>query len=343
MERKLVTFRTIKAITPIEGADQIEAIQIDGWQVVSQKGIHQVGHTVLYFEVDSFLPIEPRYEFLRKGCLRKQDGVEGFRLKTIKLRGAISQGLIMPLSDFPKLSAPENEFKESLDEILGVVKWEPPIPAHLAGMVKGNFPGCIKKTDQERIQNLPEYFDGRFKGKLFEVSVKMDGSSCTIYYNNGDFGVCSRNLDLKEDETNTFWKVAKRLGLRAAMESKGKNVAIQGELAGEGVQDNRDKLKGQDLFVFDVWDIDEQRHMTSMERADYLTGFNIKHVPVVGIYPVFDICPTMEIMISYSGAEKTPNGNIREGLVFKSVEPDRNGSIISFKVINPLYLLKERD
>ena len=235
-----------------------------------------------------------------------------------------------------------------LTKVLGVVKWEPPVPAHLAGLAKGNFPGFIKKTDQERIQNLPEYFDGRFRGKLFEVSVKLDGSSCTVYYKDeafGDetFGVCSRNLDLKEDDTNTFWRVAKKLGLRDAMTAKGRSVAIQGELIGEGIQGNRDKVFGQELYVFDIWDIDQQRHLTHQERMEYLKGMDINHVPVLGCFPVFDQYPSMKEMIEYSGAGKSLNSPLREGLVFKSLDLDRNGGTTSFKIINPLYLLKERD
>lgn len=340
MERKLVTIRTINSLSPIKGADKIEAAVVDGWEIVVGKAQFGVGENVVMVEVDSFLPIDERYEFLRKSCLRTQDGKEGYRIRTVKLKGQISQGLIFPLSQFPELALPENEGK-TLDEILNVVKWEPPVPAHLAGLVKGNFPSFIKKTDQERIQNLPDYFDGRFKNQLFEVSVKMDGSSCSIYFNNGDFGVCSRNLDLKEDENNTFWKVANRLGLRGSMTKAGSNVALQGELVGEGIQSNHDKLKGQDLYVFDIWDIAKQRHMTSQERLTYLKLLNpnIKHVPVITTLPVFDAYPTMQELIASSGAGMTPNGNVREGLVFKSVEPSRNGDIISFKCINPSYLL----
>ena len=352
MERKLVTVRVINALTVIENADSIEAAQIDGWQVVVKKGEFAVNQKIVFFEVDSFLPIDARYEFLRKNRLRRQDGVEGFRLRTVKLRGAISQGLVLPLYLFPELLAPSVSMERHLNQdeaidyadLLGVVKWEPPVAAHLAGMAKGNFPSRIRKTDQERIQNLPYYFDGRFNGVPFEGSIKLDGSSCTVYFDAGTFGVCSRNLDLKEDETNSFWKAVNALGLREYMTQLDRNVAIQAELIGEGIQGNKEGLHGQELRVFDIWDIDLQRHLTAMERYDYLASVpTIKHVPVLGQFiNIFDICPTMQDMVAYSGNGPSLNAQIREGVVFKSTLPIR-GEIVSFKVINPQFLLKERD
>jgi len=100
MSRKLATIRKISKLTPIEGADKIELATVDGWNVIVAKDVgHQVGDLVVYCEVDSFLPIKPEFEFLRKSSYRKlADGSEGFRLKTMKMRNVISNGLILPLS-----------------------------------------------------------------------------------------------------------------------------------------------------------------------------------------------------------------------------------------------------
>jgi RNA ligase (TIGR02306 family) len=100
-ERKLATIRTISEIRPIEGADNIELATVNGWKVVVGKEVgHKVGNPVVYCEVDSFLPIRPEFEFLRKSSYRKMGDVEGFNLKTIKLRGQLSQGLILPMDVF---------------------------------------------------------------------------------------------------------------------------------------------------------------------------------------------------------------------------------------------------
>src|ERR1022692_2598024 len=100
--RKLATIRQISNLLPIPGADRIEVATIDGWKVVVNKGTHVIGELVVYFEIDSFLPIRDEFEFLRKSSYKKMaDEVEGFRLRTISLRKQISQGLVMPISILP--------------------------------------------------------------------------------------------------------------------------------------------------------------------------------------------------------------------------------------------------
>ena len=152
MERKLASVRSISNLSPIEGADKIELATVDGWKVVVAKDVgHKVGDLIIYCEIDSFLPIKEEFEFLRKSSFKKMGDQEGFRLKTIRLRGQISQGLIMPIS---VLNPPDTNIYvepfEGLDvtEMLGIVKYEPPIPAELAGKVKGLFPSFIPKTDE---------------------------------------------------------------------------------------------------------------------------------------------------------------------------------------------------
>jgi RNA ligase (TIGR02306 family) len=358
MERKLASIQRILALDPIEGADRIEVATIQGWKVVVQKGLHKVSDLVAYFEIDSWVPTEVAPFLTKVGQEpREYEGVRGERLRTVKLKGQVSQGIILPLSDFANLPLPPYDFlmgkwnQEGLDitEQLGVIKYEPPIPACLAGQVKGMFPSFIRKTDQERIQTLPEFFE-EYKDMGFEVTIKLDGSSMTVYHRNGDTGVCSRNLDLKEDQNNSFWKIVNRLNLVELLNHLGLNVAIQGELIGEGIQGNHEKLKGQELFVFDIWDIDAHRYMTRQERQDVLQaleallpkGEHIYSVPVVHEdMKVFQTYPTMETILVFAGAGPSLNAQIREGLVFKSTSLV-NGETVSFKVINNKYLLKEK-
>ena len=230
MERKLATIRIIDDIRPIEGADMIELVTVGGWNVVVAKEVgHKVGDHVVYCEIDSFLPIREEFEFLRKSSYKKMGDQEGFRLKTIRLRGQVSQGLILPMSVFGDFGWTAYEGLD-VTEKLGIVKYEPPIPAELSGKVKGSFPSFIPKTDEERIQNLTkEYQEWKYQSKhLFYVTEKLDGSSATYYFKDGEFGVCSRNLELLETEGNSFWKVARELDLENKMKSLGKNVSFQG-------------------------------------------------------------------------------------------------------------------
>jgi RNA ligase (TIGR02306 family) len=226
-------------------------------------------------------------------------------------------------------------------EILGIVKYEAPIPAQLAGEAKGMFPSWIQKTDQERVQNLKKEFDDWLEEKhVWEVTEKLDGSSMTVYLCGEDFGVCSRNLELKPNESNSFWKVALRNDLELKLRQANRNLALQGELIGEGIQRNPYKIKGQEFFLFDIYDIDASKYLTSAERKAFVKEHNIKHAPVLAfgaeLYDTLGINSIDGILKFAEG--KSVMGTIgceREGLVFKSITTQ-----CSFKAISNKFLLK---
>lgn len=345
-ERKLATIRRVSEIFPIDGADKIELARIDGWQCVVKKDEFKVSDLAVYFEVDSFLPCEEPFLFLEpKGRKRHNDGSEGFRLRTIKLRGQLSQGLLLPMKYF----FTETNVTEGADvtDILGVKVYEMPINPNLYGKVKGSFPEFIKKTDQERIQNLPYYWT-KCKGVKFEATEKMDGTSSTYYLNEDKFGICSRNLEKivdYENDDSTYTKVAIQCNTEEAMRKIGKNVAIQGEICGPGIQKNRAGLNGLRFFMFDIWDIKNRCYFSYEEKYDYfnemmVNGAKICHVPIIEeAISIFDVCPTMNDILEYVKGKSVYNPQSeREGIVFKS-RKKIDGEIISFKVINNDYLL----
>ena len=354
MERNLATIRRIKEIKPIEGADAIELAVVDGWQVVVAKNVgHQVGDLVVYCEIDSFLPIEPEFEFLRKSSYKKMGDQEGFRLRTIKLRGQVSQGLIIPLKDaysLYKRSTPNLDMQwfEGLDvtEMIGIVKYEPPIPAHLAGKVKGSFPSFLRKTDEERIQNLEkEYTEWTLSSKhQFYATEKLDGSSFTCYIKNGEFGVCSRNMDLLETEDNTFWAVARKLDLENKLRSFGKNICFQGEMIGSGIQGNHYNMKDQTVFFYNIFLIDEREYVGYDEFRNMLFDLDLACVPVLSYpfnFPADSVAalPTVSALLRSAEGKSVLNDKVeREGLVIRSM--DRT---ISFKVISNKFLLGSKD
>ena len=337
-ERKLASIRIISDIQPIEGADMIELSIVDGWKVVVAKNVgHKVGDMVIYCEIDSFLPIKDEFEFLRKTSYKKMsDGTEGFRLKTIKMRGQVSQGLILPISVVEYTNV---DFEVGMDvtNLLGISKYEPPIPAELSGKVKGLFPSFLRKTDEERIQNLTkEYDEYKSLGRKFYVTEKLDGSSATFYHKDGVFGVCSRNLELLETEGNTFWKVARELDLENKMRDFGVNISLQGELIGEGIQGNPYKIKGQTVKFFNLFDIDLQVYhsLTHLGRALGIMG--LKMVPIVDEF--FELPDTIEKLLQYADDKSVLNTKFdREGVVIRS-----NDRTISFKVISNKFLLNEK-
>jgi RNA ligase (TIGR02306 family) len=351
--RKMATIRKIDALTAIDGADAIEAATIGGWKVVVKKGEFTVGDLAVYCEIDSWIPTELA-PFLSKGKdPREFEGIKGERLRTVKLRNTTSQGLLLPISvlaiktDAGKYLGDWEQFEDhDVSALLGIVKWELPMNAQLAGMAKGNFPSFIPKTDQERAQNLvKEIVAANETGLKFEITEKLEGSSMTVYLNDEVFGVCSRNLDLKETDGNTFWQVARRDCIEEKMRAvpTGSDFAIQGELIGPGIQGNIYKLTEPEFRVFDVYNITGGFYMNPADRRALVDMMGLKHAPVLvaggSLYDTLGITDMPQLLKFAEG--KSVMGDItgpeREGVVFKQVDGG-----MTFKVISNRYLLGEK-
>lgn len=340
--RKLASIRRIADIQPIPNADAIEVAVVDGWKVVVKKGEFTVGELAVYLEIDSWVPHELA-PFLSKGQEpREYNGVKGERLRTVKLRGQVSQGLLLRVEerDYINFLIKWNggfsdilHVSEGQDvtEWLGIQKWEPPIAPQLAGQVRGAFPThLIPKTDQERIQNcFPEIVE---KGDVtYEVTLKLDGTSCTIFRHENELRVCSRNLELKvneENKDNTLVAMAMKIGDQIP-----NGFAFQGELMGEGIQGNREGLKGHEFYVFDVFNIKEQSYLSSVERLGLVNGAGLTHVPVVAMS--WTAPESVEHGLELAEGPSI-NHKIREGLVWKC----KQDPSFSFKTISNKFLLK---
>jgi len=380
MERKLASIRRIDKITKHPNADTLEICRVGGWKIVTKIGEYKEGELAIYCEVDSFLPIQERFEFLRKSSYKKMGEIEGFRLKTIKLRQELSQGLLLPLSvlegeDEMKIGISQQPWGDQLQlgpyddalvieegvevtELLGIVKYEPPIPASLAGKVKGNFPGFIRKTDEERIQNMTGEFEKMKEHKYF-VTEKLDGSSATYYFRDGVFGVCSRNLELSDPgefepgmvicedgierpkRENTFWKVAKELFIEEKLGNLEGNYAIQSELIGEGIQGNPYKIKGHTIRIFNVFNIDTQEYLSLNGMVKFLEKINVDDKPLE-LVPIlnydYKLPDTIETILAQAEGKSALNPQTeREGIVIRNHDKS-----VSFKAISNTFLLNEK-
>jgi len=327
--RKLASIQRIKALEPIEGADAIERATVLGWQLVVKKNEFQVGELCIYCEIDSILPEKPEFEFLKS---------RGMRIRTIRLRGQISQGICFPLSFLPAGTPIEED--ADVTDILGVIKYEPPIPANLAGIMKGAFPAFIPKTDETRVQVLQNML-AKYAGTQCYLAEKLDGTSVTYYMKDGVFGVCSRNLDLEESEDNTLWKVARELDIEHKLKSLGKNIALQGEMIGEGIQSNKYQLRGQQPYFFNVFDIDAYKFLDFDDFQAFLKEFGWQSVPILDTN--FILMEEIEALVSLSVAKSVLNPKLqREGIVIRPLKEIINPRYgrVSFKAINPEFLLK---
>lgn len=327
--RKLASIQIIRSLSPILNADNIEKASVLGWSLVVKKGEFSLGDKAVYFEIDSIVPDTQIFSFLKP---------RGLRVRTVKLRGQISQGVALPLAFFPNIPK-DIEVGADVTELLGIKKYEPIIPAHLSGRVLGAFPSFLHKTDETRIQSVPDVLH-RHRGKTFYITEKVDGSSMTVFYNNGDFGVCSRNLQLQETEGNAFWQVARGNNLKEKMSAVG-NFAIQGELVGPGVQKNKYALQALDFYVFNVYSIDTGTFLPFEEMVEFVKKLGLKTVPVID--SAFTLKHSVEDLVALSSSQPSVLYNTkREGLIFRPLfeEMDDDLGRLSFKVINPEFLLK---
>jgi RNA ligase (TIGR02306 family) len=340
--RKMATIRRIDAINPIPNSDNIEVATVGGWKVVVKKGEYQVNDLAVYCEIDSFIPTTIASFLTKPGHTPKvYEGIKGERLRTVKLRGQISQGLLLTLPELLKMKYDSKALVgegDDVTEYFGIVKWERPMNAQLAGMAKGNFPTQIPKTDQERVQNLGREIIEAATGNLhFEITEKLEGSSMTCYLIDGVFGVCSRNLDLKRDEANSFWKTAIDGDIEAKMRDCGEgDWAIQGELVGNGVQGNIYKMGGLNFYVYDVYNIQAGDYLRPAYRRALIERMGLNHVPVIDTGATLK---TMEEIILQADGKSVLNPQQdREGIVFKQVDGG-----MTFKAISNRYLYKHQD
>lgn len=349
--RKLASIQRITKVSPIEGRDFIELANVLGWQVIIKKGELTEGEACVFFEIDSFLPIKPEFAFLGKNTTFL--GTPGYRIKTMKMAGVISQGLALPLSHVGLSDLPVDT---DVTNLLEVIKYDRESIEGASGSVKagqssGNFPSFIPKTDQTRIQSLMSYFSTH-KDTVFEETLKLDGSSLTAYKlatkptwwqklfcikPKPHFGVCSRNQELKRPDnlsSSAFWYAADKYNLSNIPEG----FAIQGELVGPNIQSNHEKVSDFEFYCFDVFDIKSQKYLTATDRQLFCAQFDIPHVPVVGMTKVLADHPSIDELLERVDDRSMNPGTISEGRVYKST----TNPFITFKVINNRYLLKEK-
>lgn len=353
--RKLASIKKVSEIQPIDGRDRIVLATIDGWHVIVQKDEYNVGDLCVYVEIDSVMPAKPEFAFLEK---------KGYRIKTMKMAGVISQGICFPMSILP-----EGRYKEEDDvtDVIGVKQYEATMdkepeptkdcakhyPAFLMRykwfrqLVLGKkqskgFPTFISKTDETRIQNAPFYLKDK---SLWVATEKVDGQSGTFALKRQkskfpfvkdkfEYIVCSRNNRLYKPDSSTYWSVSCRYQIEEKLKTIiGNNewVAIQGECVGPKVQGNKYKVTTPDLYVFNV--IFPDGRVGSTEAAEICKNLDMKFVPIIDTGVVLP--DTVDEILAYAHGTSALHNTLREGIVFRSQDGKR-----SFKAVDPLFLMK---
>lgn len=339
MNRKLASIQTVLALEPIPNANAIEVAHIQGWQCVVKKGEFRSGDTGVFFEIDAVPPDDPRYAFLWRPKNATADAAQpaSFRLRTIRLRGVLSQGLLLRRGLFPELP-PELPSGADVTDALKISKWEPLLP--LNDEVDGPFLPGVPKTDEIRVQSMPEVLD-EMRGRPYVITVKCDGTSATygIHRHSGLFTVCGRNWSIKRGQ-NAYWHAAAVYHLEELLEKHPETV-IQAELVGPGIQKNRLGLKGIQLAAFNVFDRRTNRFLDHDEAAAFLAASQVPMVEVLERGESF--AHDQASLLALAEGFYPGTHNEREGIVVRPLTEARSKVLsarLSFKVISNRFLLK---
>ncbi len=343
--RKLASVQRVWKVEPIEGADRIELAHVLGWQCVVNKGQFQPGDLGVYFEIDSFLSIDDRYEFLRQSSYKHTDIMgEGFRLRTQRFCGQLSQGLLLPISLFPEIPVGVGVGFDAT-ELLGVRKWEIEEFATTGGNVIGALPYDVPHTDETRVQAAPELI-GEFAGLPYYISTKMDGTSCSISLDEDGFHVTGHNYEYRDDGSSSFYNFVNGRGFREKFEAYAREnglrlLTVQGEFCAPGIQRNRLRLTKPEWYVFTVRENGQRVGLDSM--LEVCDAIGAEHVPIeersVDLPSKY---PTVEALLARADGDY-PNGGKKEGIVVRPVGPVFSRTVsgpLSMKVVSNKYLMK---
>ncbi len=334
---KVATIEEILEVKPHPNADALELATIKGWQVCIKKGEFKKGDMCIYICIDSVLEDKPPYQFLSS---------KHFRIKTVKLRGQISQGIAFPLTLFKQLGHDTVVFSEpdiigsDVSQYVYAKHYEKPLPAQLAGQVFGLRPSYIPKTDEDNIKNNPEIID-ELTGKPYYITVKVDGSSGTYYIKDGLFGVCSRNYQLKHDEKNAFWRIAEKYGLEEKLKATGRNLAVQGEVYGPGINGNLLGVSDIQFKAFNLFDIDKGTYLGWQDLHDFCF---YNYIPIVETLDVgTEFNKTLPQLQEIANNLVYENGNFAEGIVVRPLVETYSETLkgrLTGKIISEQFELK---
>jgi len=335
-DRKLAFLAKIEKLEPIKASTTIELATVLGWTVVVKKDEFKVGDLCVYFTIGAVPdPMNPAFDFLKVGGKMKE-------LKSKKIKGVLSQGAIVPITvlkdygiDATKLKIGDDVSKETNTK-KAVSEEEADVYADLPE--KEAFPEFVPQTDEERIQNIPEILK-EVEGLKVVITRKEDGCSSTYAWNKGRFYPCSRNnvWNKKTKASSQVYRIAEKYKIKEGLEKLGRNIAIQGEIVGPSMCNNRLNLKDLEFRVFNIYDIDDQLYLGYDEITEICTKLKLQQVPLLysGIFPKEWKAPE-DLLKHVENLEYYP-GCPAEGMVIKS-DMGKKEKRISFKAVSNKYL-----
>lgn len=310
---------------PIEGATSIQGYRVLGWQVLGKIDEFQVGQQVIYFSINTVFPME--FEPTRF--------LNGKPLKTKKMMGQLSQGLLGPVSWIAR----EVQDDEDLTSDFKLKKWLPTteLEAYTSDSGRAPFPSFIPKTSEDRVQNLSKYLS-RLDGVDLVITEKRDGTSFTVVQLRGEVLVCGRNfvLTIPTPTSRHYFEVMEEYRLKERLLALGRNIAIQGEITGPKIGGNRHGVSRLEFHLFNVYSIDESRYLPWEQVVEIAEALQVPHVRVVHRGPLAPEQLTVQYFLELAEQQRYENGKLAEGIVVKT----NSGPRTSFKAISNSYLLK---
>lgn len=349
--RQLASIQKIHSIQPIEGRDRVEQAKVLEWPVIIGKGMYQEGDLVCFFEIDSVLPQIPEFEDMAK---------TKYRVKTFKVNGQdgpiYGQGYCIPLTSLEtaieQIVGTKDRFQvwEGMEvtDLLKVTKYEPPVneTKFKSGDSKGDFPShIIPKTDETRLEACASILD-EIKGQPYVITLKYDGTSATYLNIDGKVVACSRNMMLKSPEESGKPSVYYEMmdmypGIKRMLEEN-PNLAVQGEIFGEGIQKNPFGIKGKDFRAFNVFYANDRKYADYLDALAWCNRYGIPVVEEIERGESFNY--TYDEICKLSEVTYEPSGKVGEGIVIRPMKEQRSrvlkGERMSFKKINPAFLVK---
>lgn len=321
---KDATIELISEVKAHPNADRLDLVKILGFQCVSQKGLYKGGERVVYIRPDAVLPMEPWTEEYRKYSPK--------RIKAVRLRQEWSEGIIVPFELLPQ-DLSSQELGADVSELIKVVHYEPPAPQDL--QAKGHLPNGIPKTDEERWENIVDLLP---IGESVDVTLKVDGQSCSFYYDleTDEFGVLGRNLEMKIEAKNSYTAHLDRYGIKEKLVAYCKehqvSLVIRGESYGVGIQSSKNNphsMIEKGWAMFSVYDSKNRSYFRKNDLHYFRNVAQKLELPMVEFLEC-DVKLSMELIERYSSGIEKLNEKPFEGVVI-------NHSAGTFKVINKPY------
>ncbi|MFF2571667.1 RNA ligase (ATP) [Streptomyces sp. NPDC101191] len=333
-------------------ADALELAQVGLYRAVVAKGRYRTGDIALYIPEQAVLPTALVDEL---GLTGRLAGKASDRVKAVRLRGELSQGLVcLPKAldgvDLEQAAQDGTDFAE----LLGITKWAPPIPPTMSGDVEA-APELLPWVEIENLHRFPDVFE---PGEPVVLTEKLHGTACLVTYlaeegrtlvSSKGFG--AKGLALKEDPRNLYWRAVHGHGVpavaaRLAERLGATRVGLFGEVYGAGVQDlaygaNARAEDGLGFAVFDVSaEIDGQ--VRWLDPAEVLAPGELPLVPRLHTGP-YDL----DTVLALASGRETVSGrelHLREGVVVRPVterySPVLGGRAIA-KAVSPAYLTRK--